>query len=86
MDLKKITKAARALIEELSGQEVDAISKLERQAEGWLLEVDVVESRARIGDDDLLTTYQLALGDDASLVRFQRIGRHNRCDRGASAA
>ncbi|WP_342070902.1 gas vesicle protein GvpO [Yoonia algicola] len=73
--------AAKAAIGAMTGQQIDAIVQCTRADAGeWTVAIDVVESFARMGDNDLLTTYQVQLNADADLINFNRLRRYHRED------
>lgn len=86
MDIRGISKVAKEVIVELTDQPFDAIALCEAEGEGWRVEVDVIESRARMGDDDLITTYQLEMSLEGALRGYRRLGRRRRFDDAPSAA
>ncbi len=86
MDIRGVSKLAKEVIVELTDQPFDAIALCEAVEGGWRIEVDVIESRARMGDDDLLTTYQLDMGVEGELRGYRRLGRRRRFDDASSAA
>lgn len=86
MDIRAVTKLAKELIVELTGHPFDAVGLCEKQEAGWRMELDVIESKARIGDDDLVTTYELALDAEGGLTSYRRLRRKRRFDDSASAA
>ena len=86
MDVLRITKLARDMIVELTEQSFDAIAACEATSEGWRVEVDVIESRARMGDDDLITIYQLEIDLEGVLRGYRRLGRRRRFEDAPSAA
>ncbi len=73
--------AAKLAIGSMTGQQIDAIVQCSRADEGdWTVAIDVIESFARMGDNDLLATYQVQLNQDADLVNFNRLRRYHRED------
>lgn len=80
LDVLSAAKIAKTLIAELTSQEIDAVSKVERRPDGWTVEIDVVESRARIGDDDLLTAYAVELDPSGAFEAYRRLRRRRRFD------
>ena len=71
---------ARAGAAELSGKPVDSVVSAEAAPDGWRVQVDVVEGPARMGNNDLLATYDLRLAPDGALVGFDRVRRYHRED------
>ncbi|PJI91437.1 gas vesicle protein GvpO [Yoonia maricola] len=73
--------AAKAAIGSMTGQQVDAIVQCTRADDGdWTVAIDVIESFARMGDNDLLTTYAVQINAHADLVNFNRLRRYHRED------
>ncbi|MEL6685914.1 MAG: gas vesicle protein GvpO [Pseudomonadota bacterium] len=73
--------AAKTAIGQMTGQQVDAIVQCSRADGGdWTVAVDVIESFARMGDNDLLTTYEVQINTQADLVNFNRVRRYHRED------
>lgn len=73
----ELARDTAALFTELK---VDAIVSCERTAEGWRAVVDVVEAPARLGDNDLLASYEVILEPGGECERFARIDRYHRSD------
>ncbi|MDX8351426.1 gas vesicle protein GvpO [Cognatiyoonia sp. IB215182] len=74
--------AAKSAINSMTGQSVDSVVECTRQEEnGWSVSIDVIESHARLGDNDLLATYQVEIGPNAELAGFSRLRRYHREDR-----
>lgn len=86
MNLRDVSRLAREMVLDLTGVEVDAVSLCQKSGDDWVVEADVVESPARMGDDDLLTAYRLDISGSGELLSFRRIGRHKRTDDVSSAA
>lgn len=73
---------AREEVARLSHAPVDAVTRSERLEDGgWLIVLDLLESPARLGDNDLLTTYEVALDAAGDPVRMERIARYKREER-----
>lgn len=83
MSLPKAMAAARALMPDITDQPFDGIASAERDGEGWRVVAEVIESRARIGDNDLLSSYELDLDAEGELTGFRRLRRYHREDREA---
>ncbi|MEM1264659.1 MAG: gas vesicle protein GvpO [Pseudomonadota bacterium] len=59
---------------------VDAVVSCKRHEEGWRVILDVVEAAARLGDNDLLATYEMMLNADGDVETFERLRRYHRED------
>ena len=61
---------------------IDGVSRCERAPDGqWHIFIDAVESRARMGDNDLLVSYEVELNDTGDVTKFARVRRYHREDR-----
>lgn len=70
---------ARRSVEELTDLRIDAVARTERTAEGgWSVTIDVVEAKARMGNNDLLCAYEVTLAPDGELTGFGRRHRYLR--------
>ena len=70
---------ARRCTEDLTGLPADGISASGRQADGsWRIVVEVIEGAARLGDNDLLSIYEVLLACHGELTGFSRLGRYRR--------
>lgn len=76
--------AAKSAVATMTHLQIDSVVRC-TQADngGWTIVVDVIESLARMGDNDLLATYQLDLGGNAELQSYNRLRRYHREDRDA---
>lgn len=73
---------AREEVSLLSQQPVDAVTRSEGDGNGgWVIVLDLLESPARLGDNDLLTTYEIVLDANGDAVRMERIARYKREER-----
>ncbi len=84
MNTLKVTVAAKSAAQEITGFKADAVTRCERREGGWLAIVDVLEAKARVGDNDLISTYELLLDDDADVSSYRRMRRYYRTERGAA--
>jgi hypothetical protein len=74
-------KLARTEIRAMSSAPIDAISRCEQKADGgWLVALDLIESPARLGENDLLARFELHLAGDGSVTGIERTGRYRRED------
>lgn len=77
---------AQKSISELSSLPVDSIASSEtREDGGWKIVIDVLEGSARIGENDLLASYQLEIGPDGALMGYSRIRRYRREEGGIAS-
>jgi hypothetical protein len=70
---------ARRSVEQLTSLRIDAVARTERAADGgWTVTIDVVEAKARMGNNDLLCAYEVTLASDGELTGFGRRHRYLR--------
>ena len=73
---------ARTAFSAMTPLKIDAVTRCERTPDGqWHVFIDAVESRARMGDNDLLVSYQMELNDAGDVTKFARLRRYHREDR-----
>ncbi|MEL7172456.1 MAG: gas vesicle protein GvpO [Pseudomonadota bacterium] len=81
LDLPRIIEAARDAKAMITNAPIDQIVEARTDEDGWLVRVDVIEERARIGSNDLITSYRLMLDPAGALRGFTRTGKGRREDR-----
>lgn len=69
---------AKAHLVELTGQEPEAVSSLNRSQEGWRITLEVVELERIPRTTDILGTYVVELDDDGELMSYVRTQRYYR--------
>ena len=80
VSLIQVIQKAKQTVSELTGLPVDAVSSCSREGDVWTASVDVIESRARLGDNDMLATYEVAIDPFGEVSGFSRTERYNRTD------
>ncbi|MGL4243552.1 MAG: gas vesicle protein GvpO [Beijerinckiaceae bacterium] len=86
MNTLKITVTAKAAVQEITGFKADAVTRCEQRDGGWFAIVDVLESKARVGDNDLISTYELIMDAAGDVTSYKRLRRYYRTERGAADA
>lgn len=78
-DMSTALGLARRAIGAVSGAEIDGVARCERLEDGgWSIEVEVVESAARMGDNDLLAVFDVRIGGDGHVGGFRRVRKYHR--------
>ncbi|MEO1238051.1 MAG: gas vesicle protein GvpO [Pseudomonadota bacterium] len=73
---------AREALAMINPAPLDCVSSCELREDGtWHATLDVIESPARMGDNDLLSSYEMTLKSTGELVDLRRTGRFYREDR-----
>ncbi len=76
----EIVQRAKEQLAQLTGLTPDTVSSLSRDEGGWLVTVEMIETK-RIPDiDDIVATYEGLLDNEGNLVRYQRTKRYVRSD------
>jgi hypothetical protein len=70
----------------LTALKVDVVSKVEARDSGWAALVDMVEAKARAGENDLISTYELIYDKAGEITGYQRVARAYRVQMGAASA
>lgn len=81
LSMMRAMELARSHMAGISPQPVDGIASAERAGSGWTMVVEVIESPARMGDNDLLAAFQLDVDGNGDLAGFRRLRRYHREDR-----
>ena len=77
-EARRVVASAREQLAALVGKDADSVSGLDRNGDGWLVTLEVVEL-ARIPEStDVLASYELELDGDRKLVRYRRGRRYYR--------
>lgn len=73
---------AKMAVDQMTNMTIDAVAGCERRPDGgWSVRIDVIESVARLGDNDLLACYEVQLDAGGELAEFKRSHRYHREDR-----
>jgi hypothetical protein len=77
----RVVAASRTAMDQLStftSRAVESISRLEREDEGWLFQVEVVELERIPDSTSVLASYTAHTDDEGNVVSYQRIRRYAR--------
>ena len=69
---------AQQHIEELTGKQVESVSGLSRQPDGWTVTVELVELERVPPTTDILASYRVELDQDGELMGYDRVSRYYR--------
>ena len=65
-------------IAELTGKEPEGVTGVEPTEDGWVVTVEVVETRRIPASTDLLATYETEIRMDGEMVSYRRVRRYAR--------
>lgn len=80
MTLVEAMSLARRSVALFTELQIDAVASCERVDAQWRVCVDVIEAAARMGDNDLLCTYEVMIDPAGEVTRFNRLQRYHRND------
>ncbi|UCM87005.1 gas vesicle protein GvpO [Streptomyces marincola] len=73
-----VMRAAGAEFAELTGLRPEAVTRLEKSGDGWVLDAEVLEL-ARVPETmSLMATYEVTVGPDGEVTGYRRIRRYER--------
>ena len=83
--LKEAIAIARRSVTGITDQTIDSVAHCQKQESGvWHVVVDVIESSARMGDNDLLAAFEVHVDETGEVIYCSRTRRYRREDREAS--
>lgn len=57
---------------------VDQIVSCKRSDADWLVEIDLIEASARLGDNDMIATYAMTISATGDVLGIERLRRYMR--------
>jgi hypothetical protein len=73
--------AARRAMASTGQVDIDTVAACEAGDDGcWRVEIEVVESHARMGDNDLIAAFDVRVGETGEVRSFRRLRRYFRED------
>jgi hypothetical protein len=76
--VQDVIRAARNHLRELHQTDPESVSGLERTANGWTVDLEVVEVRRIPESTDVLATYRVELDEGLDLLSYERTRRYHR--------
>jgi Gas vesicle synthesis protein GvpO len=76
--LAELIREARKHVCELAGVEVESVSGLVRDDEGWVVTLEALEFPRVPNTTDVMATYEVTLSPEGELLGFRRVGRYQR--------
>lgn len=80
VDILEVRKLVETTASDLIGRELDGISEIRAEEDGWLVVVDLIERPAVPDSQDILGSYEIELGTGGSIQGYRRINRYRRSD------
>ncbi len=74
----QVARLAAQQLAQLTGRTPETVIGIERSDDGWVVELEVVESRRIPDSTDVLATYRVETDDDGELMAYHRVRRYVR--------
>lgn len=74
----KVARSAAQQLVALTGRAAESVIGIQRTEDGWLVDLEVVESRRIPDSTDILATYQVETDEDGDLTGYRRVRRYVR--------
>jgi hypothetical protein len=74
----QVARLAAQQLAQLTGRSPETVIGIERGDDGWVVELEVVESRRIPDSTDVLATYRVETDDDGELMAYHRVRRYVR--------
>ena len=74
----KVARAAAEQLTELTGRRPEVVVGVERNDDGWQVELEVVESRRIPDSTDILATYRVQTDENGEMLGYYRAQRYVR--------
>ncbi|WP_459986508.1 gas vesicle protein GvpO [Nocardioides sp. AN3] len=68
----RIAREAAVQLHELIGHEIEGITAVHRDGDGWVVEIDMLELRRIPATTDVLATYEVEMDEDGDLMGYRR--------------
>lgn len=82
--LKAAIASARLAVAGITEQKIDGVARCQKDEQGvWIVVVDVIDSPARMGENDLLAAYEVHVDEEGEVQYCARTRRYRREDREA---
>lgn len=75
---RKVARWAAEQVMEMSGKESESVTSVHRTDDGWVVELEVVESRRVPDSTDVLASYEAEMDDEGELLAYRRLQRYTR--------
>jgi len=80
LSMGKLIQKARSELNTLTGLEISSTVGAEKEGEGWLVTMEVVEKHSIPDGMDILAVYETRLDLDGNMLEFKRVRMRKRID------
>ena len=74
----EVAKEAAEQLHALTGRDIEGVIGVQRDEDGWLVRVEVVESRRIPDSADVLAMYEAICDESGRLLEYRRVRRYGR--------
>ncbi|MEM7621371.1 MAG: gas vesicle protein GvpO [Pseudomonadota bacterium] len=78
MDTIQASEIAKSAIVAITGHQPEALIRCENVDKCWSVDVVIVESKAKLQDNDILATYTLKIDNSGGVMSYERVNRYIR--------
>lgn len=76
--IRDVLLEARSQLQDLLGRPTEAVTSVEREDDGWVVEVEVVELERIPASTSILGVYELHVDSDGNVLQYSRSARYHR--------
>jgi hypothetical protein len=69
---------AREALELITGHKPENVIRCEKAAEGWTVQVEIMELKGRLADNDMMANYLIAMDEKGEVASFERLSQYPR--------
>jgi len=80
LSMGKLIQKARSELNTLTGLEISSTVGAEKEGEGWLVTMEVIEKHSIPDGMDILAVYETRLDLDGNMLEFKRVRMRKRID------
>ncbi len=80
LGMAAIIDKARAELKNLTGLEISSTVAAEKEEEGWMVTIEVIEKHSIPDGMDILAMYETRLDGEGNMIEFKRVNMRKRID------
>lgn len=80
LSMAEVIQKARSELNSFTGLELSSTVGTEKEGDGWMVTVELVEKHSLPDGMDILATYESRLDSDGNMLEFKRTGMRKRID------
>jgi hypothetical protein len=69
---------AREALELITGHKPENVIRCEKLPEGWSVQIEIMELKGRLADNDMMANYVIALDAKGEVESFERLSQYAR--------